>query len=129
MTSPGARSDADESGFTLIEVIGALVVLASGVLMLLHLAGILGVQMERSALRGEIVFMAQERLDSVVALPYESLEAGADTAEITLRSRPYICVVDISEHTPSIWEVTVEVEPQVSPGPRHTAISYVAKEW
>lgn len=129
MTGPWAREDVDESGFTLIEVIGALVVLASGVLMLLHLAGILGVQMEQSALRGEIVFMAQERLDSVVALPYESLGVGSDTAEVTLRSRSYICVVDIAEHTPTIWEVTVEVEPEDPPGPRHTAISYVAKQW
>ena len=60
-------------GFTLIEVIGALVIFSVGVLMVIQVSGALGTQMRYAGARSELSTMAGERLDSLESLPIASL--------------------------------------------------------
>lgn len=116
------------SGFTLIEVMGALVVLAAGVLIVLQITGSLAAQMENSATRSHVVRVGQERLDSLEALPFASLVTGTTTESIQIRGQPFVREVEITQE--DILHITVEVsvEPETPPGPTFEATAYVARE-
>ena len=74
------RLRASAGGFTLIEVIGALVIFSAGVLMVMSLTGTLSLRMERAAIRSELAVRGQERLDSLEILDYSALTVGTTFA-------------------------------------------------
>jgi prepilin-type N-terminal cleavage/methylation domain-containing protein len=64
------------AGFTLIEVIGALVIFSVGVLMVIQVSGALGTQMRYAGIRSELAVHANQRLDSLHAEAFASVATG-----------------------------------------------------
>jgi prepilin-type N-terminal cleavage/methylation domain-containing protein len=117
------------SGFTLIEVIGALLIFSMGVLMVLQLSGTLGRQMEWAAKSGALVAMAHERLDSLEALPFASLAAGTTADAVTVEGAQYTRTVTITAITGLLYQIDIELSPVSGSGPSYGATTYSANAW
>lgn len=117
-------------GFTLIEVVGALVIFSVGVLMVLQLSGTLGRQMEWAAKSGALVAMAHERLDSLEALPFASLSEGTTTETVTVRGIEYTRTVTVTAITAVLYQIDIDLEPNGGvPAPGYGATTYSAASW
>ena len=118
-----------ERGFTLIEVIGALLVFSLGVLMMLNLTGALSNQMNRAGVRSQVAMSVQNRLDSLQLVPYDSLvvETVSDTVHIFGR------IFDLSHRvlqaSALVKEIEVSVEAQDGNGPSLTSSTFVTLLW
>jgi prepilin-type N-terminal cleavage/methylation domain-containing protein len=119
----------DRRGFTLIEVLGALVLFSMGVLMTLNLAGTMGDQLDRAALRSEMVARARTTLDSLEAIGYAGLPLGSVSRDFTFGGVAYEETWTVSRYSPLLLEVAVEMEPESGSGPVHSLTSYVFGEW
>ena len=119
----------DSRGFTLIEVMGALVVFSLGVLMVLTLSGALSVQMNTAALRSMVTVTVQNRLDSLQSVPYDSLTVGTSSQTITIRGESFTQTQTIIQSTALVREVQVTVEPVDGSGPDLTASTFVLRPW
>jgi prepilin-type N-terminal cleavage/methylation domain-containing protein len=118
-----------EAGFTLIEVIGALVIFSVGVLMVMDVSGALGTQMRYAGARSEIVVLANERLDSLEATPLDSLSAGTTQDTLTVQGLAYQRTVTITAVTAVLALIDVSLVPIDSIGPSHTVTSYTSAVW
>ena len=123
-------SRSGSAGFTLIEVIGALVIFAVGVLMVVQLNTTLGDQMAYAAKSSEIVVLAHERLDSLEALPFDSLTAGTADDTVTVAGTAYQVGSSVTLVTAILYAIDVTLQPMVAgEGPSYTAGSYSARAW
>ena len=114
----------------MIEVIGALVIFSVGVLMVLKLTGALSRQMEYAAKTSELVARTQERLDSLEAVPFDSLTLGTLADTTSVRGISYIRTATVSQVTAVLYQIAVTMAPQVAGGgPTITAASYSAAQW
>ncbi len=130
MSSLPCRRSAPSRGFTLIEVLGALVIFSLGVLMVIQLSSALSARMNYAARTSAIVARAQERLDSLEALPFDSLAAGTDADTLTIRGVRYVLTAEITEVTGLLYQIDVELAPFVAgAGPAFSATSYATAEW
>ena len=77
---PGRR------GFTLIEVIGALVIFALGVLVTAALSGRVSDQVMNTTQRTEAGVVARQTLDSLMTVCYEDLSGDETVVEVAGRS-------------------------------------------
>lgn len=116
-------------GFTLIEVMGALVVFSLGILMILGLTGVLNTQMDYASLRGRVAIMAQNRLDSLHVVPYDSLSPGLTTDQVVLNGKRYDRAHRILQVSALVKELEVTVEPADGKGPHATASGFVSRPW
>lgn len=117
-------------GFTLIEVVAALVIFSGGVLMVLKLTTALSAQMEYAATSSELVVRSQERLDSLEALPFASLSLGTKSDTITVRGVPYLRRVTITAVTGLLRQIQVTVARlDGGNGPQSSVTSYAAAPW
>lgn len=121
MTRPG--------GFTLIEVLGAIVIFAVGVLVAARLSVGLSAEIENAALRSAVVVEGQELLDSLSAVPYDSLAVGSTSDTLILRNREFARHVTISESGPRVRGVKVLIEPLSPPAPVFSTTTYVFERW
>jgi len=121
------RSSAD--GFTLIEVIGALVIFSMGVLMIMNSANILSVTMGRAALRSELAVLGQERLDSLELVDYSALTLGETTSTSSIRGQTYEWVVSVEAASLLIRQVEVTGTPYSGTGPSFSSTAYVDRSW
>lgn len=117
------------SGFTLIEVMGALVVFSVGVLMVISLAGTLSVQMDRAAVRSELAMRGQERLDSMELLEYDSLTVGASFAITEVRGATFYWFVTVSDSTALFRHIRVTLNPISGTGPSFRGTTFVNRSW
>lgn len=117
------------SGFTLIEVIAALVIFAGGVLMVIQFSGSLSAQMEWAATTSEIVVLAQERLDSLEAVPFDSLSVGSSITSVTVRGTSYSLTTTITLVTAILLQLDVSIAPAAGSGPSYATTSYAADNW
>lgn len=125
----GGRGEA-RLGFTLIEVIGALVIFAVGVLMAASLAGSLSVQVRDAAVRAEVVTAARERMEAMERLAYDSFDVGSDVEGLTIQGRDYERTTIVTAYGVRIRSVEVTVEPsEGSAGPSHSLLSYAYDPW
>lgn len=124
----GATSDS-KGGFTLIEVIGALVVFSMGVLMVLSLTGPLSTQIYNAGLRSQVAVTLQNRLDSLQLVPYDSLIIGTFSDTLTLYGRVYNQTHRILQASALIKEVEVTVDAADGDGPDLTASAFVTFSW
>lgn len=128
--TPCRGSGPARGGFTLIEVIGALVIFSVGVLMVLNLTGALSRQMEVAAKTSVLVVRAQERLDSLEALPFESLTLGSEQETVSIRGADYVFTATVSEVTGVLYRMDISLVPTVAgTGPTHSLTSYAAARW
>ena len=117
-------------GFTLIEVIGALVIFSLGVLMVLQLSGALSAQMEYAAKSSELVARGQERVDSLEAVAFASLTVGAVQQTITVRGASYTLTATVSTMTGVLKRIDVTLAPVTAgTGPSYSLTSYAAAKW
>lgn len=116
-------------GFTLIEVIGALVIFSVGVLMVIQSSGALSDQMRYAARTSEIVVRAHEWVDSLEALPFGSLVPGAVSDTLMISGATYRREAEVSVRTAVLMDITVRMIPLDTDGPGYTATSYSAAYW
>lgn len=123
-------------GFTLIEVIGALLVFSVGVIMLLQITTSLSRQLEYAALNSLITAEGQERLDSMNALAFSFLATGTVQDTMTIRGVQYgrtqtVTPCPCTGGSPSVLtkKVYVSLVPLTGTGPSFTATGYVADLW
>jgi prepilin-type N-terminal cleavage/methylation domain-containing protein len=117
-------------GFTLIEVIAALVIFSLGVLMVIQVSGSLSQRLEWAATASEIVVVAQERLDSLETVPFASLAPGTWVDSLTVKNRFYIMTTTVTQFSVMLKQIDVSIAPGPSvSGPSHSTTSYVADAW
>lgn len=122
-------SYAQAAGFTLIEVIGALVIFSVGVLMVIQVSGALGTQMRYAGTRSELAVHASQRLDSLEAEPFASVSAGTTLATLTVQGVEYECTVTVVQLTPVLKRIEVSLAATGGDGPSHSVTSYVGASW
>ena len=116
-------------GFTLIEVIGALVIFSIGVLAVIGLGATLTLQMERAALRSELALVGQERLDSLELVNYTALTLGTTTTSTSIRGETYTWSVTVSDSTALLRHVAVSGVPSSGSGPSFKGSAFVDRAW
>jgi Tfp pilus assembly protein PilV len=117
-------------GFTLIEVMGALLVFSAGLIMLLSITRSLSQRLEWAALNSLITAEGQERLDSLDAVTYPSLAVGSDVDTLTLRGVSYRRTQTITQFTALVRRAVVTIEPLgAAAGPTFEATIFSAGEW
>lgn len=117
------------TGFTLIEVIGALVIFAVGILMIMQVSGALTTQMRYAGVRSQIVALANEQLDSIESAPFDSITAGTAEDTVTVQGWSYRRRVAVTALTPVLARVEVELIRVDSLGPSHSVTSYTSAVW
>jgi prepilin-type N-terminal cleavage/methylation domain-containing protein len=118
-----------DAGFTLVEVIVALALLAFGVLAMVRLTGGLSAEMRRAGLQTGVVEAAQTRLESMEALGFEGLTPGTTTDTVVVRGRAFVRETEVTSVGLRLKRVEVRVVPAVPPGPSHVVQTYVHKSW
>ena len=116
-------------GFTLIEVMGALLIFSMGVLMVLQLSAALGIQIRYAAVQSEIVVLANERLDSLEATPFDSLSIGTAADTTAVEGFSYEREAVISEITPVLYMIVVTLTPLNDDAPSYSVTSYMSAVW
>lgn len=117
------------TGFTLIEVIGALVIFAVGILMIMQVSGALTTQMRYAGIRSEIVALAAERVDSIESAPFDSVDAGTVQDTVTVQGWSYLRTVTVTSVTPVLARIEVELVRTDGLGPSHAVTSYTSDVW
>jgi Tfp pilus assembly protein PilV len=129
-TSAARRESRSILGFTLIEVVGALLIFSLGVLMVIQVSGALGTRMRYAGARSEIVVLANERLDSLAAEPFASLAPGTTTSTIAAEGMTFQRSVTITSLTPLLKRIDVSIAPTSGgAGPSHAVTSYSSAAW
>jgi len=128
--SPAPRAHArDRSGFTLIEVMGALVIFTVGVLGALQLSDGLGERLDRAALRTRVVEAVHEQVDSLRSVGYATLSTGSPPPAVTLSGRNYRIDRTVAQYSPLVKRIAVAIEPVSGSGPTHSTASFLATDW
>lgn len=97
--------------------------------MVLQVSGSLSVQMARAATTSEIVVLAQERLDSLEAVPFDSLSVGSDSTTFTMRGQDYYLTSRISLVTAILLQLDISIGPTSGSGPSYATTTYAADNW
>ena len=120
--SSAVRAD----GFTLIEVVGALVIFSVGVLMVMRAGSTLTTQMRYSGARSELVVLANAQLDSIEATPFDSLTSGSATDTLTVQGWTYERSITVTLLTPVLGRVEVDFTPvgDLGPAPRPDVVHF-----
>jgi prepilin-type N-terminal cleavage/methylation domain-containing protein len=117
------------TGFTLIEVIGALVIFAVGTLMIMQVSGALTTQTHYAGVRSEIVALAAEQVDSIESAPFDSVDAGAVEDTVMVQGWPYVRTVTVTAVTPVLARIEVQLVRSDGLGPSHAVTSYTSDVW
>ncbi|MFC1791776.1 prepilin-type N-terminal cleavage/methylation domain-containing protein [Gemmatimonadota bacterium] len=118
-----------EGGFTLIEVIAALVVFSLGALAVMGLTVNLARQLTFSGLRSKVAVEVQDRLDSLQLVPYDSLMVGTTSDTVVLLGKTFKRTQSVLQTTPLVKEVEVSVDAADGAGPRITSSAFVLRSW
>ncbi len=127
--APGPRI----GGFTLIEVIGALLIFVAGVMMVLRLSSSLTIQLAHSGIASELVVLAHEQIDSLAATPFDSLEVKTEQLVFKLGAQEieYTKTVTVSLVNPLLYQFDVDLRlsDTLAWGPRYSVTTYSAGSW
>ncbi len=120
-------------GFTLLEVMGALVIFVMGVLMVLRLSSALTTQLDHSGITSELVVIAHEQIDSLAATPFDSLQAQTVKVDFKAGEQEieYTKTVTVSLVNPLLYQIDVDVslKDTLAWGPSYSATTYSAGRW
>jgi prepilin-type N-terminal cleavage/methylation domain-containing protein len=119
----------NRQGFTLIEVLGAMVIFSVGVLMIMSMTTSLSSRFRSNTLRTNIAIVGQVRLDSIAALQYDSVAVGSAVDTLTISNETYTCTMTITQTDPVSRTVQVSLDPLDGTGPRFDGTVYVVRVW
>ncbi len=101
-----------------------------GVLMVIRLTSALGRQMRYSATASELVVRAEERLDSLESLDFDSISAGTTVDTLTVQGTVYTQTVAITLFTGVLYQIDLTLAPEgAGAGPTYSTTSYRAATW
>jgi len=129
MTARRGRPLQNRRGFTLIEVIFALVIFAGGVLMVARLSGSLALQLRNAGIRSEVALVTQFRLDSLGNVDYDALTVGATVSTLSIQGLDYLSTIEVNQESPRVLEVQVITSPATGSGVTFSGITYVFEAW
>ena len=89
---PGSKE-----GFTIVEILVAVVVLSIGILAVATMAGSAVTQVRRGFNITNSTLAAQQVLDRYLMLPFDSLQTGLSSDTISLAGLDYVVISDIDD--------------------------------
>jgi prepilin-type N-terminal cleavage/methylation domain-containing protein len=121
----------DRDGFTLIEVMGALVIFAAGVLLATSLTSALSVQLRNATVRSEATLIGQALMDSLSAhATYGGVAAGASgSATLSILDRSYSRSWTAAQFGPRTRQVVVTVTSSFEGAPSFSGTIYLMEAW
>jgi Tfp pilus assembly protein PilV len=120
---------AQREGFTLIEVIGAILIFSLGVIMVLKITSALSARTEYAAVSSTINVMGQQRLDSLSVAPYPSVLVGTTTDTLRVRGLLYRRQLVVTQYSPLVKKLDFTLSPFVGAGPTFDASTYLRDSW
>ena len=117
------------AGFTLIEVIGAIVIFSVGVIMVLQVTSGLSRRTEYAAVNSVINVMGQQRIDSVSVLAYDLVPVASTTDTVTVRGIPYRRYLTVTQFSPLVKKVDFELSPVAAGWPTYDASTFLGGSW
>lgn len=117
------------SGFTLIEVIAALVIFSVGILMVMRVGGALSTQMRYAGARSQIVVLTNQQLDSIEAMPFDSIAIGTARDTVTVQGWSYERTTVVTSITAVLARIEVAMARVDSLGPQHSVTSFTSAVW
>jgi Tfp pilus assembly protein PilV len=121
---------ARRAGFTLIEVIGAILIFSMGVIMVLQITSALSQRTEYAALGSTINVMGQQRIDSLQVLSYATVLVGTTTDTVTVRGIVYRRQLVVTQYSPLVKKLDFTLGPMVAgTGPTFDASTYLRDTW
>ena len=133
MSAEPCPSNPCRGGFTLIEVVGALLIFVMGVLIVMRLSAASSTQLQFSGVASELVVIAHEQIDSLAATPFDSLEAKTEENDFKVGSAEieYTKTVTVSLLNPLLYRIDVDVslKDTLAWGPSYSVTTYSAGAW
>lgn len=129
MSRPSCVRARSAGGFTLIEVIGALVIFSLGVLMVMQVSGALGTQMRYAGASSELQARVSASLDSLEALPFSSLSPGTLVDTLTASGIEYEVTGVVTSVTSILKKIDISAAPTGGAGPSYSVTSYASGAW
>ena len=123
------RGPARREGFTLIEVIGAVLIFSIGALMVLQITSSLSARTEYAAVGSTINVLGQQRLDSLSVLTFASVSAGSVTDTLTVRGIPYRRQLVVTQTSPLLKRLDLTLSPLTPGWPTFDASTYLRDSW
>ena len=111
---------------------GALMIFAGGVLMVLRLSSALTLQIEYSGLTSQLVAQVHDRIDSLSATPFDSLLVETLERDITIGNQQidYVETSSVTLVTPLLYELEVSMSPKLLDfGPSYSVRTYSSGAW
>ena len=124
------RRPASRDGFTLIEVIGALLIFSVGVIMVLSITGALSRRAEYAAVGSTVGVLGQQRIDSLSVLSYASVPVGTSTDPVTVRAATYRRQLVVTQYSPLVKRLDLTLTPLTTGSwPTFDASTYLRDTW
>ena len=120
-----AKQAASTGGFTLVEVMVALVILAVGALALTQLSLSIAVLMQQSSAKTELIALAENRLESVQARDYSEIRPGVETDTVRVRGKAFIRRITITAPNARTRQIVVDLRSTFDPLTYNT-LTYVS---
>lgn len=120
---------ARRAGFTLIEVIGSILIFSVGVVMVLQITSALSRRTEYAAQNSIISVMGQQRLDSLAVVAYTSVGVGTTTDSVTVRGVRYQRRLVVSQFSPLVRKADFSLIPTSGSWPTFDASTFVRDSW
>jgi prepilin-type N-terminal cleavage/methylation domain-containing protein len=121
---PAARA-----GFTLIEVIGAILIFSVGVIMVVQVTGALSRRTEYAAVNSVLNVMGMQRIDSLSVLAYASVPVATTTDTVTVRGIPYRRQLVVTQMSPLVKKLDFTLSPMAGAWPIYDASTYLRDAW
>ena len=112
-------------GFTLVEVMVALIILAVGALALTQLSLSVALLMQQSSAKTELIALAENRLESVQARAYAALNPGTEQDTVSVRGRPFVRRVTITAPNARTRQIAIDLS-SPSESLRYSTFTYVS---
>ena len=125
VSQAGRAKAASTGGFTLVEVMVALVILAVGALALTHLSLSITVLMKQSTAKTELIALAENRLESVQARAYSTIVPGVELDTVSVRGKPFVRRITITAPNARTRQIEVDLRSPNDPL-TYSTLTYVS---
>lgn len=114
------------SGFTLVEVMVALIILAVGALAVTQLSLSVAVLMQQSSAKTELIAAADNRLEAVQARPYAQITPGVELDTVAVRGTRYVRRITITAPSTRTRQIAIDMRTPTAGGLRYSTLTYVS---